>query len=143
MSAVMAMSETRTRQRNGVPSEVHALLVLWGNYTRRDRSGPNGYPKESPFVKAALYGELGIPQESNVRVDNNDTPPLVEMMDKIVTTMPDELQQIITTRYRPPINEYGNEPPFEMMAKSLFMSPSTFRNRLEAAQWYVFARMYP
>lgn len=139
-AAVMSMS----KQRNGVPSEVHALLVLWGNYTRRAaRSGPNGYPKESPFVKAALYGELGIPQESNVRVDDNSTPPLVEMMDKIVELMPEELKQIIVTRYKPPLNEYGNEPPFETMAKSLFMSTSTFRNRLEAAQWYVFARMYP
>lgn len=139
MSAV-AMTETR---RNGVPAEVHALLTLWGNYRRRARVGPQGYPQESPFVKAALYGKLGIPQESNVRVDDDGMPALVEWMDRIVQAMPEELHQIIDTRYKPPLNEYGNEPPFEMMAKSLYMSPSTFRSRLESAQWYVYARMYP
>jgi hypothetical protein len=53
--------------RNGVPAEVHALLTLWGNYRNRTKVGPSGYPSQSPFVKSALYGELGIPQESNVR----------------------------------------------------------------------------
>jgi len=137
------MSETRAKNRNGVPAEVHALLTMWGNYRQRTRVGPQGYPKESPFVKAALYGKLGIPQESNVRVDDDSMPALVEWIDKIVLVMPEELRQIIDTRYRPPLNEYGNEPPFEAMAKSLYMSPSTFRTRLESAQWYVYARMYP
>ena len=141
MSAVA--SEKRSTSRNGVPAEVHALLVLWGNWTRRVRVGPSGFPKESPFVKSALYGKLGIPQESNVRTDQDGMPALVEWMERIVEGMPEELRQIIDTRYKPPINEYGNEPPFEMMAKSLYMSPSTFRTRLESAQWYVFARMYP
>lgn len=141
MAAVIAMSETR---RNGVPAEVHALLTMWGNYRRRYRDyGPSGYPKESPFVKSALYGKLGIPQESNVRVDNDSDPPLVEQMDRIVDVMPHELKTVIDIRYRPPVNEYGNQPPFEMMAKMVNMSVSTFRSRLESAQWYVFARMYP
>jgi hypothetical protein len=133
----------RNKTRNGVPAEVHALLTMWGNYRRKVRLGPQGYPKESPFVKAALYGKLGIPQESNVRVDDDSMPALVEWIDRIVVAAPEELQKILETRYKPPINEYGNEPPFEMMAKSLYMSPSTFRSRLESAQWYVFARMYP
>jgi hypothetical protein len=140
---VAVMSEVRTKNRNGVPAEVHALLVMWGNYRRRTKVGPQGYPKESPFVKAALYGKLGIPQESNVRIDDDSMPALVEWIDRIVVEMPEDLQKIIDTRYKPPVNEYGNEPPFEMMAKSLYMSPSTFRSRLESAQWYVYARMYP
>jgi hypothetical protein len=139
VSAVM----NERKLRNGVPAEVHALLVMWGNYRQRAKLGPQGYPKESPFVKAALYGKLGIPQESNVRVDDDSMPHLVEWIDGIVIEMPAELKQIIETRYKPPVNEYGNEPPFEMMAKSLYMSPSTFRSRLESAQWYVYARMYP
>lgn len=138
-----AVSESRTKSRNGVPAEVHALLVMWGNYRQRTKLGPQGYPKQSPFVKAALYGKLGIPQESNVRIDDDSMPHLVEWIDQIVVAMPQDLRQIIDTRYKPPVNEYGNEPPFEMMAKSLYMSPSTFRSRLESAQWYVFARMYP
>lgn len=137
------MTEIVSKRRNGVPDEVHALLTMWGNYRRRTRVGPQGFPKESPFVKAALYGKLGIPQESNVRVDDDGMPALVEWIDRIVVAMPEELRQIIDTRYKPPLNEYGNEPPFEMMAKSLYMSPSTFRTRLESAQWYVYARMYP
>lgn len=139
---VAAMSEVGTR-RNGVPAEVHASLVIWGNYMRRNRiGGPAGYPKESPFNKSALYGKLGIPQETNVRANVDTTPPVVEQMEGIVQKMPEELLEVIEMRYRPPLNEYGNEPPFEMMAKMLSMSASTFRTRLESAQWYVFARMY-
>lgn len=140
MSAVMQMTE---RRRNGVPSEVHALLVVWGNYKRRKNiGGPAGYPTESPFVKSALYGELGIPQQSNVRVDQSD-PPHVEQIDKIVEAMPGELADVINEHYRPELTKSGNEPSFDQKAKNLFMSVSTFRTRLESAQWYVFARMYP
>lgn len=138
MSAV-AMKDTR---RNGVPAEVHALLTIWGNYQRKDRSGPKAYPRESPFVKAALYGKLGIPQDTNVRVDDA-VPPHVELIQRIVEQMPIELSEIIVTKYQPALNEAGNEPSPDAMAKSLAMSVSTFRTRLESAQWYVYARMYP
>lgn len=142
MSAVM-----KATRRNGVPDEVHALLTLWGNWTGRHRDhGPSNYPKESPFVKAALYGKLGIPQESNVRLDEDCMPRLVEWMDTIVSSMPpdvEHLKQVIETKYKPYINPIGNEPTQEAMAASLGMSVSTFRNRLESAQWYVYARMYP
>jgi hypothetical protein len=137
VSAVM--TETR---RNGVPAEVHAFLTLWGNYQRRDRSGPNGYPKQSPFVKSSLYGKLGIPQDTNVRVEAA-MPAHVEMIQRIVEQMPIELSEVIVTKYQPVLNEAGNEPSPDAMAKSLHMSASTFRNRLEGAQWYVYARMYP
>jgi hypothetical protein len=137
VSAVM--TETR---RNGVPAEVHALLTLWGNYTRKNRAGPNGYPKESPFLKAALYGKLGLPQESNVRIDES-MPSLVEWMDLIVEKLPQDLNEIIVAKYRPKLDLAGNEMQPEAMARSLGMSLSTFRNRLEGAQWYVYARMYP
>lgn len=136
MSAVM--KETR---RNGVPAEVHALLTIWGNWQRRDRSGPNGFPKQSPFVKSSLYGKLGIPQDTNVRVDDA-VPAHVELIQRIVEEMPIELSEIIITKYQPTLNEAGNEPTFEAMAASLSMSTSTFRTRLESAQWFVFARLY-
>jgi hypothetical protein len=138
MSAVM--TETR---RNGVPAEVHALLTLWGNWTRRMRMGPSGYPAESPFVKAALFGKLGLPQQSNVRQDQDSMPSLVEWMDKIVEALPPDLHEIIIAKYRPKVDLAGNEMRPEQMARSLGMSVSTFRNRLEGAQWYVFAKMYP
>lgn len=141
MSVSAAMTETKSR--NGVPAEVHALLVLWGNYTRRTKSGPQGYPTESPFIKAALYGKLGIPQQSNVRVDDDSMPNLVEWIDRIVTAAPVDLSDIIIARYRPHLTKAGNEPSFDLMAKALGMSTSTFRSRLESAQWYVYARMYP
>lgn len=144
MAAVM--TEAR-KARSGAPPEVHATLVMWGNYKRRPSKstdeGPNGYPKESPFVMAARYGELGIPQESNVRVVADPDPPYVQAIDRILAKMPKELRVVIETRYNPPVNEYGNEPTLEMMARMVSMSPSTFRNRLEGAQWFVFARMYP
>lgn len=132
--------------RSGVPAEVHALLTLWGNYKRREKVGPQGYPKQSPTVKATLYGKLGIPQESNVRVDDDSMPHLVEWIDGIVEAMPGDVQHlkdVILTKYKPYIDPAGNEPTVEAMASSLAMSVSTFRNRLESAQWYVYARMYP
>jgi hypothetical protein len=144
MAAVM--NEVR-KIRNGVPAEVHTLLTRWGDYKRRPSratdEGPQGYPKESPFVKAAKYGELGIPQETNVRVVSDPDPAYVQEVDRILSTMPQELRKVIDMRYCPPTNEYGNEPPFAMMAQMLYMSVSTFRARLESAQWFVFARMYP
>jgi hypothetical protein len=136
------MAEVASKNRNGVPAEVHALLVLWGNYTRHSKEGPQGYPRESPFIKSALYGKLGIPQESNVRVEEA-MPNLVEWMDRIVAVMPVDLNEVIIARYRPPLNAAGNEPAPDLMAKSLGMSLSTFRSQLQSAQWYVYARMYP
>ncbi len=136
MSAVM--KDTR---RNGVPAEVHALLTIWGNWQRRDRSGPSGFPKQSPFVKSSLYGKLGIPQDTNVRVDDA-VPAHVEQIQRIVEDMPVELSEIIITKYQPALDKAGNEPSFEAMAASLCMSASTFRTRLESAQWFVFARLY-
>jgi hypothetical protein len=137
MSATM-----RDTRRNGVPAEVHALLTIWGNYQRRDRSGPNGYPKQSPFVKSSLYGKLGIPQDTNVRVVDA-IPAHVELIQRIVEQMPIDLAEVIVTKYQPELNKAGNEPSPEAMAKSLTMSLSTFRTRLESAQWYVYARLYP
>jgi hypothetical protein len=137
----------KATRRNGVPDEVHALLTVWGNWTgRHHRHGPKGFPKESPFVKSALYGKLGIPQESNVRVEDDAMPRVVEWMERIVSQMPDEvspLRDVINTKYKPVLDAAGNEPSPEAMAASLGVSTSTFRNRLESAQWYVYARMYP
>jgi hypothetical protein len=138
VSAVM-----KATRRNGVPDEVHALLTLWGNWTRRMRLGPSGYPSQSPFVKAALFGKLGIPQQSNVRLDEESMPALVEWMDKIVEALPPDLSEVIIAKYKPKLDLAGNEMRPDAMARSLGMSLSTFRNRLEGAQWYVFAKMYP
>jgi hypothetical protein len=133
----------KATRRNGVPDEVHALLTLWGNWTRRMRLGPSGYPSQSPFVKAALFGKLGIPQQSNVRLDEESMPALVEWMDKIVEALPPDLSEVIIAKYKPKLDLAGNEMRPDAMARSLGMSLSTFRNRLEGAQWYVFAKMYP
>jgi len=142
MSAVMSI-EIKSTRRNGVPAEVHALLILWGNFTRRAGGiGPAGLPTESPFVKSALYGKLGIPQESNVRVDEG-MPALVEWIDKIVQQMPIDLREVIEAKYKPLLTKESNEISFDQMARNCGMSSSSFRNRLESAQWYVYARMYP
>lgn len=138
MSAVM-----KATRRNGVPDEVHALLTLWGNWTRRIRLGPQGYPSQSPFVKSALFGKLGIPQQSNVRLDEESMPALVEWMDRIVEALPPDLSEVIIAKYKPKLDLAGNEMRPDAMARSLGMSLSTFRNRLEGAQWYVYAKMYP
>jgi hypothetical protein len=130
-------------RRNGVPAEVHALLTLWGNWTRRNKVGPRGYPRESPFVKAALFGKLGLPQESNVRMDEDSMPALVEWMDRIVEALPSDLHEVIIAKYKPKLDLAGNEMRPEAMARSIGMSLSTFRNRLEGAQWYIYAKMYP
>lgn len=150
MSAVMqrvtgAIAMNEARSRNGVPAEVHALLTLWGNWRRRMSIGPQGFPKESPFCKAALYGELGIPQQSNVRDVEGSMPGLVEWIDRIVEadTFPSDYRRVIEARYRSPLTPQRNLPSAEAMARSCSMSLSTFRNRLESAQVYVFAKMYP
>lgn len=139
MVAVMQV-DAPAKNRNGVPAEVHALLVLWGNWTRKERI-PGQFPSQSPFVKAMLYGKLGIPQESNVRLEDV-MPALVEWMDGIVEKMPSDLSGVIVMRYKPTLDQAGNEPSFDAMARLMCMSPSTFRSRLESAQWYVYARMY-
>jgi hypothetical protein len=46
---------------------VHARLEEWGRFAR-DR-GIQGYPRQSLTEKAAQYGKLGIPQESNYRAE--------------------------------------------------------------------------
>jgi hypothetical protein len=46
---------------------VHARLEAWGKYAR-DR-GIQGFPSQSLTEKAAQYGKLGIPQESNFRAE--------------------------------------------------------------------------
>ena len=46
---------------------VHARLEEWGKWAR-DR-GIQGYPRQSLTEKAAQYGKLGIPQESNYRTE--------------------------------------------------------------------------
>jgi hypothetical protein len=144
MAAVM--NEVR-KARSGIPAEVITMLTMWGDYKQRPSrstdAGPDGYPKESPFVKAARYGQLGIPQETNVRVVSDPDPPYVQEIDRILAAMPLDLAEVISMQYCPPLTAFGNGPAFEMKAKLLNLSASTFRNRLESAQWFVFARMYP
>lgn len=140
MSAIVAIATTGAR-RTGLPAEVHAMLVLWGSWRARSSSGPAGYPRQSPFVKAALYGKLGIPQESNVRVDTDAPPPMVEDVERVVGKMPGELASILEIRYGSSPDRRGTEPMYSAMARVAGVSPSTFRNRLESAQWYLYARM--
>jgi hypothetical protein len=46
---------------------VHARLERWGRWAKDH--GIQGYPKQSLTERAAQYGKLGIPQESNVRAE--------------------------------------------------------------------------
>lgn len=137
-------SMSTSLRRTGVPAEVHAMLVLWGSWRARTaNSGPAGYPRQSPFVKSALYGKLGIPQESNVRVDNDAPPAMVDAVERVVIKMPEQLAETLEARYIGPPDRRGTEPMFNAMARAVGVSASTFRNRLESAQWYLFARLYP
>lgn len=127
----------------GIPAEIHAALALWGSWRARGPSGgPAGYPRQSPFVRAAQYGALGIPQESNVRIDHDTPSEIVETVDKVVVAMPPHLARSLEIRYAGLAPRRGNEPLYAAMARVARVSPSTFRNRLESAQWYVYARMY-
>lgn len=129
-------------RRTGVPAEVHAMLVLWGSWRARTaNSGPAGYPRQSPFVKSALYGKLGIPQESNVRVEP-ESDPMAEKIEGIVTTMPDELADALVLRYSAAIDPNPKERLEDYWVRLSGVSRSTFRGRLENAQWYVFGRLY-
>lgn len=137
----MMQSDIATR-RTGLPAEVHAMLVLWGSWRARSSSGPAGYPRQSPFVKAALYGRLGIPQQSNVRVDTDAPPAMVDEVERVVGSMPSELSHILEIRYGRSPERRGTEPMYGAMARAAGVSASTFRNRLESAQWYLYARMH-
>ncbi len=119
------------------------MLVLWGSWRARgNNGGPAGYPRQSPFVKSAMYGKLGIPQESNVRVDTDAPPAMVESVERVVVDMPKQLASALEIRYAANPERRGTEPLYNAMARAAQVSPSTFRNRLESAQWYLYARLY-
>lgn len=143
MSTIVSGPICATTRRTGVPAEVHAMLVIWGSWRARTaNAGPAGYPKQSPFVKSALYGKLGIPQESNVRVDTDVPPPMVDQVERNVLRMPEQLAEALELRYIGVPDRRGTEPIYNAMARAAGVSPSTFRNRLESAQWYLYARLY-
>ena len=137
---ICAIGNTR---RTGVPDEVHAMLVLWGSWRARTaNSGPAGYPRQSPFVKSALYGKLGIPQESNVRVDNDVPPAMVDQVESIVAGMPADLSSVLEVRYGRMPERTKNERMDDLFAKQLGMSRYAFRCQLERAHWCFYGRLY-
>lgn len=142
MAAVMSMSDETKSVRGGVPEEVKAALQIWGRWRPKTPHGPQAYPKSSPFFKAMVYGRLGV-SHCHTPPPEGQTPAVVENMDRIVYGMPPELAAVICMQYRDCFDAIGNEFSPEKKAALCSMSPSTFRNRLEGAHWFVFACMYP
>lgn len=68
--AEVYVSERDPRSMNHMDPDtklVHARLEEWAKWAKD--IGIAGYPRQSLTEKAAQYGKLGIPQESNIRAE--------------------------------------------------------------------------
>lgn len=68
--AVMVVTVSRSRSMNHMDPDtkvVHARLEEWARWAKD--LGIAGYPSQSLTEKAAQYGKLGIPQQSNIRAE--------------------------------------------------------------------------
>jgi len=129
MSAVMGMSENRTL-RNGVPKEVDWRLEEWARW--RGKVGQEmGWPAETLLARIVEYGPLGAGSAGKPPIE---MPAPVAEIDKILAKMPETLRLVI-------ICYYTTWQPFPLKARDCRMSTSKYRNRLEAAQWFVYARL--
>lgn len=135
---LMAAVITETKTRSGVPVEVESALRLWGAYRQNRPRGPAGYPTQSPFVRLMEYGKLGITGPSTRPED--ELPGVVDNIERIFRSAPHEICRVLEIQYRT-VDEIGHEPTREKKAALLGLSMSTYRNRVESAQWYVFGRM--
>lgn len=125
--AVTIEAERDPRAMNRMDPEtklVHARLEAWGRWARD--IGITGYPKQSLTEKAAQYGKLGIPQESNYRSEPM-MPEEVAEVDAAVGRLW-KIGQRCVKRY------YTNWQPMEVMARQESMSESHMKEVLRRSR---------
>lgn len=103
---------------------VHARLEAWGRWAK-DR-GIQGYPVQSLTEKAAQYGKLGIPQESNYRSE--------PMMPEDVAQVDAAIGRLWNIGQRCVKRYYTAWQPMEVMAKDERMSVSSMKEVLRRSR---------
>ena len=106
---------------------VHLRLEAWGKWAKE--LGIQGYPSQSPIEKAALYGKLGIPQESNYRGEP-EIPIHIAHTDVAVAKLPPQ-ERIVIRCY------YIYWEPVESLASRSHMKVRKFQSVLMRARWRV------
>jgi hypothetical protein len=124
MNAVMRDPRTLNHM-DPETTAIHLLLEVWGKWAKH--SGIAGYPKSSPTEKAARYGKLGIPQESNYKGEP-EMPEEIARLDAAVGRLC-EIDRAAIRAY------YTHWEPREVMARKCGMRARQFLNVLRRARW--------
>jgi hypothetical protein len=99
LAAEVYVSERDSRCMNNMDPDtklVHARLEEWSRWAKD--LGIAGYPRQSLTEKAAQYGKLGIPQESNIRSEPM-MPDHVARMDAAICRLGDVDRKAIKLYY--------------------------------------------
>lgn len=110
---------------------IHAQLEEWAKWARD--MGIMGYPKQSLTEKAAQYGKLGIPQESNYKSEPL-MPEHVAKLDAAIASLCQTDQKAIK-------GYYCRWEPIEALARRLSMRVRQLQNVLRRARWRLAIRM--
>lgn len=106
---------------------VHARLEEWARWAKD--SGIAGYPRQSLTEKAAQYGKLGIPQESNFKHEAV-MPDRVAAIDAAICRLGDLDRQVVKTYYL-------RWEAVSVMAWRLRMRERKFQHILQRARWRI------
>ena len=110
---------------------VHLLLEAWGKWAKQP--GIMGYPTSSPTEKAARYGKLGIPQETNYKREP-EMPDDIALIDAAVGRLGDIDKRAIKAYYT-------HWEPKEVLARKCGMRVRQFQNVLRRARWRIVIHM--
>lgn len=119
-----------TRAMNHMDAEtklVHARLEEWARWAKDNPIA--GFPTRSITEKAAQYGRLGIPQESNYRAEPM-MPERVAVVDAAISRLNNEGKLVIRAYYL-------SWQPQSVMARSVKLSERAFRLALQRARWRI------
>jgi hypothetical protein len=106
---------------------VHARLEEWAKWAKD--MGIAGYPRQSITEKAAQYGRLGIPQESNFRTEPM-MPDHVAAIDAAVSKLGDIDKSVVKTYYL-------KWESVNVMARHHHMRVLQFQRVLRRARWRI------
>lgn len=106
---------------------VHVRLEEWARWARDP--GVLGFPRQSLTEKAALYGKLGIPQQSNYKPEA-EMPDAVALIDAAVARLGDIDRGVVRTYYL-------RWEPVDVMARRHSMRVLQFQRVLRRARWRI------
>lgn len=128
--AIVSDGTRSSRSMNHMDPEtklVHARLEEWSKWAKDP--GIAGYPKQSLTEKAAQYGKLGIPQESNYRAEPS-MPDHVAVIDAAVCRLGDSERKVVQIYYL-------RWEPVSVMARRVSMRERQFQTVLQRARWRI------